>query len=117
MAIWCLGNISGDNVHFRDNILGEGACAKISRRLDGAPPGCSFVRNASWTLSNFCKGRPSADLTLVRPCLPVLSKILVENSSEEILTDIVWGFSYYTDAGDDQLLAEVVQCNILPRLI
>ena len=57
-AIWCLGNISGDNIHFRDSILVEGAAEKIARRLDGAPPGGSFVRNASWTLSNFCKGRP-----------------------------------------------------------
>ncbi|RYX99757.1 hypothetical protein EON78_02735, partial [bacterium] len=38
----------------RDIVINAGAVAPISTILDNAQPGSSFVRNASWTLSNFC---------------------------------------------------------------
>ena len=64
-AIWCLGNISGDNVRLRDSILEQGAIEIIANLVDQAPAGSTFTRNASWALANFCKGRPMANFQYV----------------------------------------------------
>ena len=89
----------------------------IAKLVIAAPAGSSFTRNASWTLSNFLKGQPSSDFQYVRFCIPALTKVLIENDSAEILCDILWGFSHYTDQNIDEVLAEVVSSNGLPRLI
>ena len=81
-----------------------------------AEPGSSFTRNAAWTLSNFCKGRPTARFSHIQPCIPSLTKVLIENNSEEILTDIAWAFSYASDEGGDERLVEFIKCNAVPRL-
>ena len=101
-AIWCLGNISGDNTRLRDTILEMGACEAISELIDLAPAGSSFTRNASWTLANFCKGRPMADFQHLKRSIPSLTKVLIENDADEILTDIAWAFSYASDEGGDE---------------
>jgi importin subunit alpha-1 len=51
------------------------------------------VRNASWTLSNFCRGRPAPDF----------SKVLMENDLEDILIDVCWAMSYLSDGGEDRI--------------
>jgi hypothetical protein len=58
-SIWGLGNIAGDSHKIRDLVIMEGAIQPIANILDTAQPGSSFVRNASWTLSNLCRGRPA----------------------------------------------------------
>jgi hypothetical protein len=64
-AIWGLGNIAGDSAKVRDIVISAGAVNPIANILDLAAPGSSFVRNASWTLSNFCRGRPAPDFIRV----------------------------------------------------
>ena len=58
-AIWALGNIAGDSYKVRDLVIAAGAVEPIANILDNASPGTSLVRNASWTLSNLCRGRPA----------------------------------------------------------
>lgn len=58
-AIWALGNIAGDSPKIRDLVIAAGAINPIAEILDRAHPGTSLVRNASWTLSNLCRGRPA----------------------------------------------------------
>lgn len=41
---------------------------------------------------------------------------MIENDSEEILTDIAWAFSYASDEGGDERLVEFIKCNAVPRL-
>jgi hypothetical protein len=57
-VIWGIGNIAGDSPLTRDCVIHSGALERISMVLDQAVPGTSFMRNASWALSNLCRGRP-----------------------------------------------------------
>ena len=116
-AIWCLGNISGDSVLFRDNILAMGAIEKICFYLDKAPAGSSLVRNASWTLANFGKGKPMIDIDIFKPAIFSLAKVLRENDNQEILSDIVWAFSYVTDEGGDDTIIPFIESQVTQRLL
>ena len=42
---------------------------------------------------------------------------MIENDSEEILTDIAWAFSYASDEGGDERLEMFLECNTVPRLL
>ncbi len=63
-AVWALGNIAGDGPEFRDVVLNHGAMVPI---LDSLSSDTKFKKNASWTLSNLCRGKdPLPDLEKVR---------------------------------------------------
>lgn len=97
-------------------MIDSGAVFPIANLLDKIPAGSSFVRNASWTLSNFCRGRPTPDFEKVKRCIPSLTKVLIENDMEEILTDICWAMSYISDGGKSHI-PFLIQTNVLPRLV
>lgn len=56
-AVWALGNVAGDSPRCRDLVLGNGAMAPLLAQLNEHAK-ISMIRNATWTLSNFCRGKP-----------------------------------------------------------
>jgi hypothetical protein len=69
-AVWALGNIAGDSPICRDFVLQQGALRPLLALL-GDSRKLSMLRNATWTLSNFCRGKtPQPDWNTVRhlPC-------------------------------------------------
>jgi len=48
------------------------------------------MRNASWTLSNLCRGKPAPDYKLIRKSIPTLINVLVQNDKDDIITDVCW---------------------------
>jgi len=79
-------------------------------------PGTSFMRNASWALSNLCRGRPQPQYNLVRRAIPSLIKVLIENDKEDIITDICWALSYLSDGIKDRM-SDMLNKNLLSKLI
>lgn len=115
-AIWGLGNIAGDSHKVRDIVINAGAVGPIADILDRIPPGSSFVRNASWTLSNLCRGRPGPPFNKVVRAIPTLAKVLIENDVEDILIDVCWAISYLSDGGEDRIPV-IMQTGVMPRLV
>jgi importin subunit alpha-1 len=115
-AIWALGNISGDMVPYRDMVLQAGAMPLLLRLLcDPKTRDLSTIRNGTWTLSNFCRGKPLIPLYVVEPALPVLRE-LIEMSEEDILIDACWALSYISDGTQEKIQA-IIASGVCERLV
>lgn len=114
-AVWALGNIAGDSPQCRDFVLSAGALPPLLALL-GESRKLSMLRNATWTLSNFCRGKtPQPDWQTISPALPVLAK-LVYSLDDEVLIDACWAISYLSDGSNDKIQA-VIEASIPRRLV
>jgi len=115
-AVWALGNIAGDSTQCRDYVLSCGALPPLLKVLQEAENKLSMVRNATWTLSNFCRGKnPPPDWSLLSHALPTLAMLLY-SSDEEVLTDACWAISYLSD-GDNNKIQAVIESGVARRLV
>mmetsp|Transcript_66983 Transcript_66983/g.187211 ORF Transcript_66983/g.187211 Transcript_66983/m.187211 type:complete len:629 (+) Transcript_66983:115-2001(+) len=113
-AVWALGNIAGDSAPFRDIVLQAGALAPMSQFASSTTK-LSCRRNATWAVSNLCRGRPHPPLEAVVPLIPVLA-VLLQNTDDDILSDACWAVSYISDGEDDRIQA-VVESGMVGRLV
>ncbi|KAK2358353.1 importin subunit alpha-2 [Trifolium repens] len=113
-AVWALGNIAGDSPKCRDLVLGHGALVSLLAQLKENNP-MSMLRNATWTLSNFCRGKPQPAFELVKPVLPALQHLILSDDPE-ILTDACWALSYLSDGTDDKIQA-VIEAGVCGQLV
>eukprot|EP00010_Vexillifera_abyssalis_P004360 CAMPEP_0201552508 /NCGR_PEP_ID=MMETSP0173_2-20130828/16758_1 /ASSEMBLY_ACC=CAM_ASM_000268 /TAXON_ID=218659 /ORGANISM="Vexillifera sp., Strain DIVA3 564/2" /LENGTH=516 /DNA_ID=CAMNT_0047963007 /DNA_START=69 /DNA_END=1616 /DNA_ORIENTATION=- len=113
-AVWALGNIAGDSAECRNYVLAQEAlqplikCIHLARRP-------TMLRNATWTLSNFCRGKPAPEFALIAPALPTLARLL-HAKDDEILTDTCWALSYISEGCNTQIQA-VIDTGAVPRLV
>nr|XP_010914512.1 importin subunit alpha-1b [Elaeis guineensis] len=113
-AVWALGNVAGDSPRCRDLVLANGALIPLLAQLNEHAK-LSMLRNATWTLSNFCRGKPQPVFEQVKPALPALER-LIHSNDEEVLTDACWALSYLSDGTNDKIQA-VIEAGVIPRLV
>ncbi|KAL1987000.1 hypothetical protein VTN96DRAFT_5156 [Rasamsonia emersonii] len=114
-AVWALGNIAGDSPQCRDYVLAAGALRPLLQLINDGRK-LSMLRNATWTLSNFCRGKtPQPDWNTISPALPVLAK-LIYMLDDEVLIDACWAISYLSDGSNDKIQA-VIEAGIPRRLV
>ncbi|XP_047316639.1 importin subunit alpha-like isoform X2 [Impatiens glandulifera] len=113
-AVWALGNIAGDSPKCRDLVLGHGALIPLLAQFNEHAK-LSMLRNATWTLSNFCRGKPQPQFDQTKPALPALAR-LIHSNDDEVLTDACWALSYLSDGTNDKIQA-VIEANVCSRLV
>lgn len=121
-AVWALGNIAGDSSEYRDLVLSTGnSMQRLITILTNTQvsPKLTMIRNATWCMSNFCRGKPKPDFNQIRECIPVLAKLIMQNDPE-VLTDSCWALSYVTDdqtQGNIKIQAVIGCPGVAARLI
>ena len=113
-CVWALGNIAGDSPQCRDFVLHHQAMGPLLTNLQQSSK-LSMLRNGTWTLSNFCRGKPQPPFELVSPALPTLAR-LIYSADEEVLTDACWALSYLSDGSNDKIQA-VIEAGVARRLV
>nr|UXY86904.1 importin alpha [Cryptomonas paramecium] len=110
-AMWALGNIAGDSHKHRDLVLNNHVLDIILREISLTTQ-VSFLRIATWTLSNFCRGKPRPSLKYIKNILIALKKIIFSEDTE-ILSDSCWALSYISE----EKIELVTESGILQRII
>lgn len=115
-AVWALGNIAGDSPVCRDLVLKTGALQPLLQ-LFTPDARITMLRHATWTLSNFCLGKPQPPFELVSPALPTLAQ-LIFSKDDEVLKDACWALSYLSDdtGPNNQKIQAVIQSGVARRL-
>ena len=66
----------------------------------------SALRNATWAFSNFCQGKPRADLTLLKDSFKPLCDLLVIEDPK-VLDGVCWSFAHLIEGPDERITAVV----------
>ena len=74
-----------------------------------------MLRNATWCLSKFCRGKPEQEFTKVSSALPCLAH-LIHSNDEEVLTDALWALSYLSDGKNNKIQA-VIDSGVVQQLV
>ncbi|KAF7495561.1 Importin subunit alpha-7 [Sarcoptes scabiei] len=114
-AVWALGNIAGDSPKCRDHLLNqrimEPLLNLLSRKIR-----LSTLRNATWTLSNLCRGKkPPPDFEIVKECIPTLAR-LIFSLDTDVLADACWTLSFLTDGPNEKIQA-VIDSGVCRRVV
>ena len=118
-SVWALGNIAGDSVATRQTVLAAGVIPPLLRCLTPQAK-LTFVRNATWTISNLVRGKAvegviQPRMDSVRALLPRLAA-LISTDDKDVLVDALWALSYLSD-GEEDRLQPFLEAGAVPRVV
>ena len=115
-AAWALGNVAGDGPDYRDLVLSYNAMELLLKNIS-QPASLSLLRNATWTLSNFCRGKPQPSMEVLRPALPALAYLISSQvEDKDTMKDAAWAISYVSD-GSNERIQSVLDHGVVASLI
>lgn len=116
-AVWALGNIAGDSPQFRDLVLKNGGVGPLLRVFTNDSK-ITLIRNATWTLSNLCRGKPQPEFEQIKDIVPMVAQ-LVQMDDTEVLTDSCWALSYISDDNgpNNRKIQSVIDAGVSARLV
>jgi hypothetical protein len=114
-SAWCLGNVAGDGPELRDFALQCNALGPLIANVS-QPSNISLLRNCTWSLSNFCRGKPQPKIEIIKQAMPILGAIVNTCNDQDTVIDAAWALSYISD-GDNGRIQEVVNLGVIPSLV
>ncbi|CAI9109255.1 OLC1v1009042C1 [Oldenlandia corymbosa var. corymbosa] len=114
-VVWALCNVAGESPKCRDFVLGHGALPGLLAQFNEKST-LSMLRTATWTLSNFCRGKPQPDFEQMKVALPILAYLIIHSDDQEVLADSCWALLYLFD-GDNGKIQVVIEAGVCPRLV
>jgi importin subunit alpha-6/7 len=114
-AVWALGNIGGDAAHCRDIILQNQGLPLLIKCLQTSSKH-SMIKNASWAISNLCRGKPGPIYEMVKDAMPVLADVVIKQHDPEILSDALWALSHLSEGSEEKIDA-LISTQVVPRAI
>lgn len=117
-ALWCLGNIAGDNSHHQKLLKKYGVASAILECIEREFLGPEEIGTAVWALANVCRNKNSVGLDVVKECIPVL-KSLLSVDDPKIIQDVCFTFAYLSDGSRNHrdLLISSHICDALAPLL
>lgn len=113
-----MGNIAGDGPQLRNLVLDHGIMTNflsvMESEMASANPSLSLIRNATWTLSNLCRGKPAPNWAYISPAIPILRRLL-ECNDTETLSDAAWAVSYISN-GPTEYVSAIITAGIVEIL-
>lgn len=73
-------------------------------------------RNAAWTISNFCRGKPQPPIALIQEAVGPLAAVVQRGADTESVTDATWALSYFSD-GEGDRVDRILATGVLPMLV
>ncbi|KAL3625991.1 hypothetical protein CASFOL_029540 [Castilleja foliolosa] len=113
-AVWALGNIAGDSPKSRDLVLTLGALMPLLTQFNDRAK-LSMLRTATWTLANFCSGKPQLQFEQVKQALAAVARVIHTNDGS-VLTNACWALAYLSDGTKDEIQS-VIDAGVCPRLV
>eukprot|EP01017_Pseudomicrothorax_dubius_P045276 TRINITY_DN7808_c0_g1_i1.p1 TRINITY_DN7808_c0_g1~~TRINITY_DN7808_c0_g1_i1.p1 ORF type:complete len:495 (-),score=95.21 TRINITY_DN7808_c0_g1_i1:94-1578(-) len=113
-AIWALGNVCGESLIYRDQLLAMGIIDLVLEILGSQICEYKILKTLVWLTSNLVRGRPYPPEREVLRLLPVLAQT-IHMESEDILSDVMWSISYLSDVSIN-LCNRLIELRLIPRI-
>jgi len=118
-AIWGIGNIAGDCVSFRDNLLKVGALERLCEHYNliyqnEDPKSKAIAKQIIWSISNLCRSKPPPDHRLAKPAIPILCMALQIEKDLSVMADIIWALVQLTNKFS---VKTIIQSGAVPCLV
>jgi hypothetical protein len=114
-VIWAMANIAGDSAKLRDHCLQAGAMDAFLNCMVQHEGRKEMLKQATWGISNLCRGKPRPQTEYVIKALPYLARLLT-CSEKEVLADCLWALSYIAD-GDEQHINLLLESGVLGTVV